>query len=810
MDTEPFGKLLREYRVASGLSQEALAERAAMSVNGISALERGANQAPQRKTLELLVNALALTAEQARRFERAAMRPSRARVPAANHDATDFPHAVTPFFGRRELIDTIERRMLAVPLVTLVGPGGIGKTRLALESAQILAGHFSAGPHFIDLAPLRDGASVSWTIAAHFGVKSAGGEPAIAAMVKALRTKSALLVIDNCEHVAAGVADVVQAILSGCPAMRVLATSRQPLNVSGEQVLRVPPLEVEASVELFCERAKRAIGEPAFGDADARAIARIVTRLDGIALAIELAAARMNVLTLDDLEQRLSERLHILRGANLTAPRHQAMRATMDWSYDLLDPRERTLFERLWVFPGSFSLDAALAVCAGESSGKWQTFETLAALVDRSLVNSAPEGGSQRYRLLETTRAYAIELAAQTGGSPALRARHAAYYAEIAKRASAGFEAADSTTMWARALEPDLENFRAVLAWALGESGDPQAGVQMLFDLQEFWIVQGLAEEASRRAHAALEAAQPLSDAMSAALWLTIARMRQELFVHPDLTLEAASHAKERYESAGDRRGLALAIRQQAAAHMRLALYPQARAEFERSLQLYKELGDDRMAARGLGYLASLLQVQGDFAQARDLLREVLYAAAAAGDDRMIPTIAMNLAETEFALGDAASAAARARENLLNGVLQKSCDMIATQEANLSVYLLALGRSDEALAMALASIEDASGAFTAVPLQHFAAAIAQGDPDCAAVILGYVDRAFAATAFTREHTERFSRNYIVEALRSLDAGAREEYRRQGEAMNERQILERVRRAARGDRTGIASPSAGEV
>jgi tetratricopeptide (TPR) repeat protein len=251
------------------------------------------------------------------------------------------------------------------------------------------------------------------------------------------------------------------------------------------------------------------------------------------------------------------------------------------------------------------------------------------------------------------------------------------------------------------------------------------------------------------------------------------------------------------YETSDDRSGLALAVRQEAAAYMRLGEYSHARSGFERSLQIYTQLGDRRMTARGLGYLASLLQVQGAYREARATLQEVLHAATSAGDDRMIPTIVMNLAETEFALGEYASAAERGRKNLLNAVLQKNCDMAATQEANLSVYLLALGQTQDARAMALASIEDAEGAFIAVPLQHLAASIAHADPESAATILGFVDAAFSATAFAREHTERFSYEYLTGALRdALDENALARYRREGAAANAKQMLDLAVRVAR--------------
>lgn len=765
-----------------------------MSVNGISALERGANQTPQRRTLELLVKALDLNVEQARVLEEAATRPSRPRYGAHGPDAEDFPHPLTPFFGRAESLAAVMQLIDERSLVTLTGPGGIGKTRLALKAAEESVNCFHDGVAFVDLAPLRAEESVLLALSAHFGVKGSGSESLLDRLVGALRSKEALLVVDNCEHLVPAVASAAAALIRGCPKVRIIATSRQPLNVPGEQLFRVPPLDVDAAVELFTDHATRAVGPDVISSADVDAIARIVTRLDGIALAIELASSRMKMLTLADLEQHLSERLQILSaGSAMTLPRHHTMRATLDWSYDLLGSREREVFGRLWIFQGGFSLDAAVAVYDDERTGKWQIFETLASLVDKSLVNSAREEAVQRYRLLETTRAYAAERMTDPADIASLRRRHAAYYASLAQRAAAQFEDADSTIAWARSLEPDLENFRSALDWQLQSRDDVASGVQMLSDLQELWIVQGIAAEAARRALDVLTLAADLRSEVQAALWLTIARMRQELFEHPGLTLEAAGSARELYERTGDRRGLALAIRQQAAAHMRLGAHAQARAEFERSLEIYRDLGDLRMVERGLGYLASLLQVQGQYVEARAMLLDVLESARSTGDDRMIPTISMNLAETEFALGECAIAAERARENLSNSVLRKNCDMLATQEANLSVYLLACGHLQDARAMAIASMGDAAGSFIAVPLQHLAASIAVDEPAIAATILGYVEETFRRTAFSREHTERFSFDYLTRALRcELEDGRSEAYRRDGASMNEKQILDLAR------------------
>lgn len=792
-----FGELLREFRVAAGLSQEALAERASMSINGISALERGENRSPQRKTLALLVEALGLDPEQERALEAAAARPSRPgrakrRIPPLD----GLPIVPAPFFGRERDVDAVRRSIESNALVTLTGAGGIGKTRLAIKVAQASAPSFADGVRFVDLAPLRDSAAVLSAVCAQFRVKESGANLTRDLLVAELRPKNALLVIDNCEHLVEAVASLVQALVAACPDVRVLATSRQSLKVPGEQVYVVAPLAVEAGAALFADRARRATGSFAVTQDNAALVGRIVRRLDGIALAIELAAARTNVLELDRLETLLSERLALLTGGgNPAAPRQQTMRTAIDWSYELLSADERKTFARLSVFPASFSLDAAIAVC-DDGAGEWPALDLVASLVDKSLVLGAPAGAARRYRLLETVRAYAAERVEEFGEIGSLRRRHADYYAAAATTAERALDSAESTIDWSRRLEPDLESFRAALDWSLGPDGDVATGARILTSLQELWIAQGLALEANRRAQAALRANADLPQSLRAALWLTLARMRQELFMHPNVMLEAASRARELYESAGDRAGLALALRQQAAAQMRLASYAEARANFERSIALHREIGDRRMVVRGLGYLASLLLVQREYALARATLSEVMQTLGEIGDDRMLPTVSMNLAEAEFALGEVESAARRATQNLARIKNQKGVDMRATQEANLSVYLLALGQKREAREMALDSLSDGVASFVAVPLQHLAAIVADDEPTRAATLLGYVDGVFAATAFSRENTERYSHELLMKALHShLTEDEIAACSREGAALSEAQALRLARQEA---------------
>ena len=796
-DRPRFGALLRRFRLAAGLSQEVLAERAAMSANGISALERGASKAPQRETLNLLVNALHLDATQQAALEQAAIRPSRPRRTGSDREYRhhDLPRALTTIYGRERDVAAAVALLEETQLVTMTGSGGVGKTRLALEVARASLDAFPDGVRFVDLAPMRDQEAVASAVAAHFGLKPAAGISPIEQLTSSLECKRALLIIDNCEHLISAVALLSQTLIAGCPELCIIATSRQSLNVPGEYLYRVASLERESSVKLFLDRAKRALWSFTASEEGLELIARIVQRLDGIALAIELAAARVTVLTPDEIEARLSERFHVLSGgSSLALPRHQTMRTALQWSYDLLSAEEQKIFRRLWVFPDSFSIDAAVAVCREQQIDESRVFEVLTSLVDKSLVVSFPFEKTQRYRLLETMRAYAAELFEDFDEIKRLQCVHAEYYAALAERMERALASAESTTAWARSLEPETENFRSALDWALTDRGDDVVGVRILSHLQEFWTSQGLTMEASRRAQATLDRDPEMPHALRASLWLTLARMHQGLWVHPQATLEAARRAREHYEQANDPGGLALAIRQEAAAQMRLGAYPESRENFERSIALYRELGDQRMVVRGLGYLASLFQVQQDYALACATLLDVLEMVQESGDDRMIPTVAMNLAETEFALGECERAVQRARENLTHVEMRKSVEMRSTQEANLSAYLFALGRIDEAREMALDSAHDAVKSFVAVPLQHLAAIGAATNPQWAATLLGYVENVFEATGFNREYTERYTYDRLVATLNErLDECEFDECLREGAAMSEKQ----ARRAAGG-------------
>src|SRR3984893_13897629 len=448
------------------------------------------------------------------------------RIPsfAGTAALTNLPSPVSDLIGREVEMSELQELVAAHRLVTVIGAGGIGKTRLGGEGARRLLPEFPDGVWLAELAPLGDPELVRMAVASALGLQAGAEAPPSNRRASALRSKRLLLILDNCEHVIAAAAREAESLLHGAPGLRVLATSQEPLAIEGECIYRLPPLGVPAediadadsalrhgAVRLFVARAQTAGLHLPFDHRTAAAVAGICRRLDGIPLAIELAAARAATLGIEELAARLDDRFRLLTGRHRTAmPRHQTLRATLDWSYELLTEPERVVLRRLAIFPGGFTLQAASAVAADDEIAASEVVHCVAKLGAKSLVTADAAGAMVRYRLLETTRAYALEKLVEAGEFDAVARRHAGRYLDLFDGAKA--EAATRPTdEWLADYVPRMDNLRAALDWAFSPDGDASIGVALTAAAVSLWMQLSLMEECRERVERALASIDPAS-----------------------------------------------------------------------------------------------------------------------------------------------------------------------------------------------------------------------------------------------------------------------------------------------------------
>ncbi len=431
--------------------------------------------------------------------------------------ATNLPRPLTSFVGRVHESAEVKRLLPTTCLLTLTGSGGSGKTRLALQVAADVLGEYADGVWLVELAAVPGPALVPQTVASALGVREVPGRPLQATLLEYLGHRTLLVVLDNCEHLIEASAHLVQTLLEACPGLRILATSREPLGVPGEVAWRVPSLSLPdprrlpsvddlgacEAVRLFVERA--AAVHPAFRltPQNAPAVATVVRRLDGIPLAVELAAARVPALTVAQIAERLDDRFRLLTGGRRTAlPRQQTLRATMDWSYQLLPERERVLLRRLAVFAGGWTLGAVEAVCGGDGIEGLAVFDLLTQLVFKSLVIMDEQVGDVRYRLLETVRQYGRDRLLESEETVPVRGRHLVWYRDLAEQAETELMGAGQAA-WLDRLEAEHANIRAALEWATG-GREVEVGLRLAGAVWRFWFVRGYFAEGRARLQALL------------------------------------------------------------------------------------------------------------------------------------------------------------------------------------------------------------------------------------------------------------------------------------------------------------------
>jgi predicted ATPase/class 3 adenylate cyclase/DNA-binding CsgD family transcriptional regulator len=595
--------------------------------------------------------------------------------PALRHN---LPSQATSFVGRAT--ELAELRSLVAGgsrLVTIAGPGGIGKSRLALQLAAEALDGAGDGVWLVELAPVAEPELVDRTVAAVLGVREEPGRPMLDTLVDAVGDRYLMVVLDNAEHVLGAAAKLADAIMRSCPRACLLVTSREPVGIGGEIVFRVPPLPVPPadlaapgplaafeSVQLFAERAALHRQGFALDAGNAAAVAAVCVRLDGIPLALELAAARLGSLSVPEISSRLDQRFRLLTGGSRTAlPRHQTLRALIDWSYDLLNPEEQIMLDRLSVFAGGWTLTAAEAVGARGDTGEWQVLDQLAALVDKSLVQAEDVHGSTRYRLLETVRQYAAERLARRAGAELdeTRAAHRDHYLALVETAGRYLRGPDEAR-WLDRLEAEFDNIRAALAFSIADPGGGEPGLRLAAGLRWFCNMRGRAGEVLDALNALLDRPDARRPTRTRARALTVSCHLLNHFgddsTIPLLAGEVLSIARD----LADHALTADALSQLCWFRFEQGDLPAARAQIDEAVALARTTGDPRLIADLLGRRAVFKGEAGDLDAAFADNQESLALSRAAEDNYRLAITLANLGVYELAAGEVRAARAHLQE----------------------------------------------------------------------------------------------------------------------------------------------------
>jgi predicted ATPase/class 3 adenylate cyclase len=589
----------------------------------------------------------------------------------------NLPLQLTSFIGREREKSEIKKLLSTTRLLTLTGSGGAGKTRLALQVAAEALEEFPAGVWLVELAALSDPSLVPKAVASALGVTEQPGRSLTETLADSLPGKWVLVILDNCEHLVAACAQLANVLLRACPNLRMLATSRESLGVTGETTWRVPSLSVPDpqrlpplyrfteydAVRLFIDRAVASAPQFAVTRSNAPAVAQVCHRLDGIPLALELAAARVKVLAVEQIAARLDDRFRLLTGGSRTAlPRQQTLRAAMNWSHDLLSQKERAVLRRLSVFAGGCTLEAAEAVCAWKRVKDHEILDLLMQLVDKSLVSAETLSGEVRYRMPETIRQYGQDRLMASGEAAEVRTRHRAWYLSLAERADARMGGPEET-MWLDRLEVEHDNLRAALGWSTSEEGDAETRLRLAAALVDFWTAHTHWGEGRRWLETALaESRDTMSTARVRALRGEGALVWRQGDDGRAMALFEESHVLAR--ELGDQTGIADALIGLGLVTMRRGDSDAATALFEEGLELSRKLENKWFMAGALAQMGAVTRYKGDYAKAVALCEESLAIFRTLGGQRWI-AYALRLTGHAVRLqGDLEQAAGLYRESL--------------------------------------------------------------------------------------------------------------------------------------------------
>ena len=819
-----FGPLLRRLRLSARLSQEELAERARLSVEAISALERGRRRAPYRETIRLLSDALALPA--ATRGELEAAARHKRPVLASGTDNSSAPRSgseesrrtlarpLNRFHNRTRELAELQRFLIEYQLISLNGAGGIGKTRLALQLALAVEADYRDGAWFVDLAPLGATSLVASSVLATLDIKQVDDRADLDTLVGHLRERNVLLILDNCEQVIEQVAVLAQTLLETCYTIRIVATTREPLNIAGERVYRLAPLESPAAsasidavsglefaaMQLFVDRSKAANAAFVYSDATASVIAAICRRLDGIALAIELAASHAAMLSPADILEQLETHFTLLsRSSRTSIARQRTMHETIRWSYDRLNPTEQRLFRLSGIFFSGFTLEALESLA--ELDATIDVFDTLTSLVEKSLIVADTTATATRFRLLEPIRDYALMKLDGAGEKPAASSALTRWCLEFVEDIHAGW-ATEPSASWSERAEADLDNLRGVLHWSLEAGNDIETGRRIVATARRLWA-RVCPSEGKRWLHIAQRHTvdPPMNPQTTAALSLGEAHIAIALEQYQFAT--AAARAFEDRQVQSNATDVAEARAFAGLALVQLGDHAQGEQLLQASIATFAAHAQDQLRAYGLNALGIALCVRGELSEARSLFRQALRVFAQLHNDRGIGSVAANLAEIEYYAGNVVEAASLAEDAL---AAVSSGREGRLYRANLAAYLIRLERYDRAAELARDSIlrgglarEDVDIAFS---IQHLAAIAALRPPASSdqrmkdlmsvAGLAGFVDHRLEVSQTSRQFTEQYEYDALNAVLRSqLDGPAYDRLNRDGRSWTEDDAIRRA-------------------